>query len=56
MPKRKESTELNVILNILDADPKHAKDWIPLFQTPLSYDSEDGLNDNSGKAGHSYKL
>lgn len=31
----------------------HAKDWIPLLKTPLSYDSEDELNDNSGKAGHS---
>lgn len=55
MPKRKESTELNVILNILDDEPKHTKDWIPLFKTPLFYDSEDELNDNSGKADHSYK-
>lgn len=46
---------MNVILNILEAEPKHAKDRIPLFKAPLYYDFEDKL-DNSRKGGHTSKL
>ena len=41
-----------LILNTFDAEPKHAKDWIPLFY----YDLEDEMDDNDGKGSHSYKL
>lgn len=41
-----------LILNTFNAEPKHAKDWIPLFY----YDFEDEMDANDGKGGHSYKL
>lgn len=40
----------------MDAEPKHAKDWIPLFKITFYYDWEGETDDNAGKGGHSYRL